>query len=54
MWEIRIFSLQSGLKLMTTRMINEVFTNCTTEAGWVCFDAKRPNHTVQKALIEGK
>jgi len=31
MWKIRKFSLQSGLELMTTRMINEVLTNWTTE-----------------------
>jgi len=31
MWRIRKFSLQSGLELMTTRMIDEVLANCTTE-----------------------
>jgi len=33
MWKIRKFSLQSGLELMTTRMIDEDPTNWTTEAG---------------------
>jgi len=28
MWKIRKFSLQSGLELKTTRMIDEVITNC--------------------------
>jgi len=32
MWKIRKFSIQSGLELMTTRMIDEVLTNSTTEA----------------------
>jgi len=32
MWKIRKCSLQSGLELMTTRMIDEVLTNRTTEA----------------------
>jgi len=31
--EIRKCSLQSGLELMTTRMIDAVLTNCTAEAG---------------------
>jgi len=32
MWKIRKFSLQSGLEVMTTRMMDEVLTNGTTEA----------------------
>jgi len=30
------FSLQSGLEHITTRMIDEVFTNSATEAGSAC------------------
>jgi len=33
MWKTRKFPLQSGLELMTTRMIDEVLTNSTTQAG---------------------
>jgi len=33
MRKIRKFSIQSGLELLTTRMIDEVLTNWTTEAG---------------------
>jgi len=33
MWKIRKFSLQSGLELITTRLIDVVLTNATTEAG---------------------
>jgi len=32
MWKIWKFSVQSGLELMATGMIDEVFTNWTTEA----------------------
>jgi len=31
MWKIRKFSHQSGLELTTTRLIDEVLTNSTTE-----------------------
>jgi len=36
MWKKRKFSLQSGLELMSIRMIDEVLflTNCTAEAGF--------------------
>jgi len=34
MWKIRKFSLQSGLELMPTRLIDEVLTNCSAEAGY--------------------
>jgi len=33
MWKIRKVSLQSGLELMTSRMIDKVLTNWTQEAG---------------------
>jgi len=36
MKNIRKFSLQSGLELMATRMIDKVLTNYTTEAGYLC------------------
>jgi len=32
MWKIRKYSLQSGLELTTTRMLDEVSTNWTTDA----------------------
>jgi len=32
MWKIRKFSLQLGLELIITRIIDEVLTNWTTEA----------------------
>jgi len=35
MWKIRKFTLQSGLKLITTRMIDDVLTNRTTDAGFL-------------------
>jgi len=34
MCKIRQFSLRSGLELMTTRMMDDVLTNWTTEAGF--------------------
>jgi len=34
MWKIRKFSFQSRLELVTTRIIHEVLTNWTTEAGF--------------------
>jgi len=35
MWKIRKFSLQSGLELMATRMIDEVLSKCAKEAGYL-------------------
>jgi len=43
MWKIRKFSLQSRLKLMSTRMIDEVLTNWTTEAGYTYMTWRQRN-----------
>jgi len=40
MWKIRKCSLQSWIELMTTRMIDEVLTNWTTEAGICTFKVR--------------
>jgi len=44
MWEIWMFSLQSGLELMTTRMIDEVLTNWNAESAFH-FCAGKPEKT---------
>jgi len=48
MWKIRKFSLQSGFELVTTRLIDQVITNWTTEAGYGYFN---PSLEVSQKLL---